>query len=276
MVQNNYIIFSDLDGTLLDHNTYSYAPAKEALNRIREVSIPLILVSSKTRQELLHYQNELELTGFPFVVENGSAFYTPPGYFKKFTNHRQNGDLWEYILGLDVVKIRNALEEISKKHAYEIRGFHNSTPEEISRRTGLSQQKALSAMKREFSIPVFFDTRTEKILQQEVNNYGLSVLYGGRFIHVLGGSNKGACLKKIMLGFRQKYSEINLLSIALGDSLNDFAMLEAADYPVLVKKFDGRYEDRAGLDRLIYSPEAGPAGWNRSVLALLNNQNLAR
>ena len=44
----NLIVFTDLDGTLLDHATYSHAEATPALERLRERAIPLVLASSKT------------------------------------------------------------------------------------------------------------------------------------------------------------------------------------------------------------------------------------
>jgi mannosyl-3-phosphoglycerate phosphatase len=274
ITRQNYIIFSDLDGTLLDHHTYSYAPAGEALSRIRELSIPLILVSSKTRSELMHYQAELNLVGYPFVVENGAAFFTPIGYFDQLKGYQKDGLLWQYKLGSDIVKIRAALEAISLKHKYLIRGFHNSSPKEIAQKTGLEPERVQKAMQREFSIPVFFDKRAEKILNEEVGKYDLTILYGGRFMHILGKSNKGDCLRYIMKGYHQKYPNNKFVSIALGDSLNDFAMLNAADYAVLVKKYNGEYENRARLDRVIYSPDIGPSGWNKSVLSILKLQKM--
>ena len=47
-------IFTDLDGTLLDHDTYSWAPAAPAIERIKKLGIPLIAISSKTLAELSH------------------------------------------------------------------------------------------------------------------------------------------------------------------------------------------------------------------------------
>ena len=67
----NYIIFSDLDGTLLDHKTYTFDPALEALSIIKSRQIPLILSSSKTRAEIERIQSHLTLKD-PFIFENGS------------------------------------------------------------------------------------------------------------------------------------------------------------------------------------------------------------
>ena len=75
------LVFTDLDGTLLDHHSYSWAPASQALSRIAKRDIPLILSSSKTRGEILKLRRQLH-NRHPFIVENGSAVYVPAGYFK--------------------------------------------------------------------------------------------------------------------------------------------------------------------------------------------------
>ena len=46
------VLFSDLDGTLLDAQTYSFEAAREALEVLHERDVPLVLVSSKTRLEI--------------------------------------------------------------------------------------------------------------------------------------------------------------------------------------------------------------------------------
>ena len=80
----SHVIFSDLDGTLLDHQSYEFTAAQPAINFIKENQVPLILVSSKTKDEMIHYQSELGISGLPFVVENGSAIYTEIEYFRNY------------------------------------------------------------------------------------------------------------------------------------------------------------------------------------------------
>ncbi len=46
------VIFTDLDGTLLDHHNYSFIPAIPCLEFIRKQNIPLIFTSSKTSIEI--------------------------------------------------------------------------------------------------------------------------------------------------------------------------------------------------------------------------------
>lgn len=73
------IIFTDLDGSLLNHDNYSFSEAIPAINRVRESEIPLIIVTSKTRREVESIQQELRIKE-PFVVENGAAIYFPNSY----------------------------------------------------------------------------------------------------------------------------------------------------------------------------------------------------
>ena len=72
------IVFSDLDGTLLEHDTYGFEAARPALDLLWGKNIPLILCSSKTRTEMEGYQKRLGIAG-PFIVENGAGVYIPQG-----------------------------------------------------------------------------------------------------------------------------------------------------------------------------------------------------
>jgi len=68
-----YLIFSDLDGTLLDEDTYSFQEATEAIEFLKEKEIPLILCSSKTRFEMELYREKMDIMTYPFIPENGGA-----------------------------------------------------------------------------------------------------------------------------------------------------------------------------------------------------------
>ena len=74
------VLFTDLDGTLLDHDTYSFEPAREALRALESEDIPVVFTTSKTRAEIEKWRR---LTGNadPFISENGGAIFVPEGYF---------------------------------------------------------------------------------------------------------------------------------------------------------------------------------------------------
>ena len=74
------IIFTDLDGTLLDQYNYSYKKAIKALNLIRKKDIPLVFCTSKTRAEIEFYRKKLS-NKHPFISENGGAIFIPNNYF---------------------------------------------------------------------------------------------------------------------------------------------------------------------------------------------------
>jgi predicted mannosyl-3-phosphoglycerate phosphatase (HAD superfamily) len=59
LARSPLVIFTDLDGTLLDLETYSYLPALEALGRVISGGVPLVFCSSKTSSEQQHYQEQL-------------------------------------------------------------------------------------------------------------------------------------------------------------------------------------------------------------------------
>ncbi len=74
------VVFSDLDGTLLEIGDYPLREAEPALQRLRSEGIPLVLCTSKTFAEVEWYRDRLRNT-HPFIVESGGAIYIPKGYF---------------------------------------------------------------------------------------------------------------------------------------------------------------------------------------------------
>ena len=74
------LVFTDLDGTLLDHDDYGFAAAQPALSQLRALHIPLIPVTSKTLAEMRLLGRQLGIQ-HPLIVENGSVICLPEGYF---------------------------------------------------------------------------------------------------------------------------------------------------------------------------------------------------
>ena len=98
MQKTQNIIFSDLDGTLIGHSTYSYKAALAALHLLKEKKVPLIFCTSKTRAEINKYRKELGIKD-PFISENGGAIFVPKKYFDfEFSFSKQ-------ISGYDIIEI---------------------------------------------------------------------------------------------------------------------------------------------------------------------------
>ena len=67
--------------------------------------------------------------------------------------------------------------------------------------------------------------------------------------------------------YEAKYGRI--ISIGLGDGLNDLPLLRELEHPVLVRKEDGTHDADVSLSGLLRTEGIGPAGWNEAVLELL-------
>jgi len=244
-----YIIFTDLDGTLIDEN-YSFEDALPALNVLKEKKIPIIFCSGKTRVEQESFKNKMGIN-HPFIAENGSAIYIPKGYFKE----RQGEALDNYeaiVLGTEFEEIRKNIASLREK--YMIEGYYTMSNEAVAKTTGLSLEDAKLAKNREFSETIV--NADEKALDELRKNF--NVVLGGRFIHVFGkGADKGKAVKLLT----EIYSKLeDVKTIGLGNSYNDEPMLRAVDVPAIVRNTDGNWADLK-IENMYKANGVGPKGW---------------
>ena len=254
------LIVTDLDGTLLDHNNYKYDEAMSALKIIEEQQVPLILNSSKTAAEIKVIRQSLN-NKHPFVVENGAGIYLPTD-----TNAYEIIEFAE-----DRKEILLILQKIKEKLKLSYIGFNDMSVAELMLCTGLNKEQAELAKQRDFTEPLKWqdDDSQWLLFCEELEEVGLSFTKGGRFISVSTDLNKGQAVNWIR-NYYEKELNLNPIIIALGDSENDKQMLENADYPILVKSPAHDFPD-INVDNLTYTTEYGPAGWNKSVIKLLDS-----
>ena len=273
MLPARHLIFTDLDGTLLDPHTYSWFAAEKALREIDRRRVPLIFVTSKTRAELEYLRRKLGHT-HPFVTENGGGVFIPQGYFSAHIEGARRVAHYHCLeLARPYAVIIVALEEIAAETGVSVVGFHQMSVREIAKNTGLSVQQAELARQREFDEPFFFAGATEQLTQKFVyaaRRRGMAVERGGRFWHLFSGSDKGRAVRYLVKRYRSA-ARRRLRSVGLGDSPNDLSLLAAVDLAVLLPHPDGSL-DREVLSRLphaIRGSAPGPAGWNQAVLRTL-------
>jgi mannosyl-3-phosphoglycerate phosphatase len=264
------VVFTDLDGTLLDHETYEWQDAEEALDRCRRLQVPVVLVSSKTRAEMEALRIELGLF-WPLVSENGGGIFFPeacPMAPPTEANPCEGGHVMP--LGLPYERLVRTLRSLREETGWGLRGFSDMGLEEICRRTGLPPEKARLASRREYDEPFVWEDGNRidvPELVQEAEKRGARVTRGGRFFHLFGSCDKGEAVLRLATWFQKEYPV--LWTAGLGDSLNDVPMLRHVDRPILVRSaqsFGDRIEAVPGLR---VTEERGPAGWNRAVLNLL-------
>ncbi len=271
------VLFTDLDGSLLDNVTHSFEPARAALELLRALSIPLVLVSSKTQSEIEEVRARLDSRA-PFVVENGGAVFVPYRYFGDSFGKVMARAGYEVIeFGTPYARLRSALSDISAKTGVELRGFGDMTPEELAERTGLSRQAALLAKQRAYDEPFLIggpSSATSRVLRG-IGDQELRWTRAGRFHHLTGRNDKGMACQLLAHWYRRKWfhdsARHDVVTVGVGDSLSDVPMLEQVDIPILVQRADGTYDKDVRVRNLTHANGPGPVGWSLAVSDLLRS-----
>jgi len=265
------IIFTDLDGTLLDQDTYSFESAEPALRQIRLERIPLVFSSSKTRTEIELYRKKLE-NDHPFISENGGAVFVPKHYFSfPFPYDRELEEYFVLELGTFYLQIIEVLKLIKKETGISIRGFSDLTEEELASLCGLSLEEAAFAKKREYDEPFIIEDGEDEveIVKRKIEERGMNYVWGGKFHHILGKNDKGKAVEILKELYENEF--FSVLTIGIGDSLNDLPMLLVVDHPIFIKG-GGSFSLGAlsTIQGLTIAEGAGPQAWNKAILNKLN------
>ena len=253
------VVFSDLDGTLLDHETYSWAPAKPALKRLARLEVPVILASSKTADEIHAIQSDMGLTSYPAIIENGAGIFR--------SGIEEQGQPQDY------AKLRSILDKVSPDSREHFLGFGDLSNEDVARATGLSQVAAASARTRSFSEPGLWSGSSEaqNRFLSELAKYDVTARAGGRFLTLSFGKTKKDRMEDVIALYSPN------VTVALGDAPNDVEMLENSDYGFIVSnphhpplpRLKG--EDDGRIERI---DAPGPEGWNAAMMAILDRLEL--
>jgi len=265
------VIFTDLDGTLLDRNTYSFEPALPALNLIRQKGVPLILTSSKTRAEIELVQKQLE-NSHPFVSENGGAIFIPKDYFSfPFHYDRESAKYFILELGAPYSVMIEVLDSIRKETGISIKGFSDFSEKELSSFCGLGQKEAAFAKKREYDEPFMIEggEKEFEIVERKIKEKGMNYAWGGRFHHIFGKNDKGKAVEILKELFKTHFSSI--FTVGIGDSLNDLPMLSLVDYPIFLKeKGDPLPETFSLIQNVRVINGGGPEAWSEVIVNIVN------
>ena len=275
------LIFTDLDGTLIDHDTYDFKEAQPALDQLRSRSIPVIICSSKTRAEIEICRLRMGLS-YPFIVENGGAIFIPSHTLDLSSPPPSRGRVWVEVkfvkrgpyhvveLGVPYAHLCTIWKEIKKKN-FRMKGFSEMTIEEIAACTGLPLEEASLAARREYSEPfIFSDTSAQfRLLESLLQKRGLRITRGGRFYHMIGLNDKGTAVQVLRRVYANTYPDKRIWTAGLGDSANDIPMLRHVDMPIVIRKKTGEWEHIQGVEPVICSDKAGPRGWAEMIHTIL-------
>lgn len=254
------LIFSDLDGTLLDHETYDWSPARPALARLLRIGGGVVLATSKTGAEVAPLRAEMGLGDWPAVIENGAGILEP-------------GDS-PSVAG-DYARIRAALDALPAGLRAGFTGFGDLDAAGVAAVTGLPQTAAERAKARAFSEPgtwVGSDGDRTRFLAA-LAEAGIAARWGGRFLTLSLGRAKADAMAALIDRFAPRHT------MALGDAPNDAEMLEAAEIGVIVPNPHGTpmpvlMGEAEG--RITRARRPGPEGWNLSVGQVIDELELSQ
>lgn len=262
------ILFSDLGGTLLDFESYSCAKTSRAVQALKSQGVSIVFCSSKSRAEQEFYRSSLEVTD-PFIVENGSAVFIPKGYFKqKIPFNSYITEHYEVIvLGKPVGFIREVIEKARQELSLPLLCYFDLPVEEVSMYTGLALKSCRRAMQREFSETILKGRATDAfnglLAQHELRN-----IPGSKFQTIVSDqADKGKAVDILLSLYQNEWGEV--MSYGVGDSMNDFEMLQSVHDPYLVQQPSGVWADLDN-ESIKKVNGVGPSGWNKVAEIILS------
>ncbi len=271
------IIFSDIDGTIIDKETYSFEESIKALKKVLLLKIPVILVSSKSFSEIELYREKMGIRD-PFISENGGAIFIPHGYFKEKPEQCiQKGNHFIKELATPLSSLSENIKEFQNHLNNEIIFFTDLPAEEIRRISNLPLEEAELSKKREYDLP-FIVKETSHLKDEEIFSAAerahLNITKGGRYYHILSQSDKGKAVQYLKKEFSKYFK--SFISVGLGDGPNDLEMLLEVDEPIVIKKLDGTYAQELlkELPSSTKTNKIGPAGWSEAITNLLTKHNI--
>jgi mannosyl-3-phosphoglycerate phosphatase len=258
--KKKFLVLTDLDATFLDHS-YSWDVAKPAIARLRELGLPLVLNSSKTVAEMKDLAMELGLQS-PLVAENGGLLAIP---------NEHTGDYSLQIRGLPRKEILEVAHGLRSEMGYKFEGFADWSDQELAERSGLSIIQSQRSLARLATEPFLWEDSESLRLEfaDQLSIQGIRMLRGGRFWHLMGASDKADGSASVLKYYQELEPDTEWQVIALGDSANDTAMLEAADIAVVIPHSDGAHISPKA-PRVVHAPFPATKGWNAAILSLLD------
>jgi len=258
------IFLTDLDGTLLNFDNFSFEAIRADLLEFIKSGIDIIPVSSKTRPEMIKFCSALGVD-LPFIYENGAGFCSDA----KTSN--QN----DVILGRPVDELMQIWDaSIPVELKADCKFLSAMEIEECSALLGLSGEPLALALARSYTALLKFtgDKTALTLLNIYVERAGLTLQKGGRVFCLSGLHNKASFINR----FRQKISGQKIMDrpeniiIAFGDGNNDIPMLNAADFACIIPRPNGEHlpPDKITTKKIIASQPA-PLGWIETAEAAL-------
>jgi len=266
---SKFVVFTDLDGTLLDHKSCSFRRALPALDVMVRRQIAVVPLSSKTAAQMRYWMKLLSLHG-PFVSEDGGGIFIPESYFPGSIPGavKENSEL-RISLGTGIIEAREGLKKVSSEAGVAVTGFGDLKEDEVLELTGLKAAELEASMAREYDEPfLLVDNDSAALLFEVAQKNGFSVVRGDGIFHISRGCDKGRAVEILTELFRRLYPEA--VTIGIGDCANDISLLHSVDHAYLVMRHDGTYDPEVSDESVKKVGGIGPHGWRMAMEEVFN------
>ena len=251
------IVFSDIDGTILDVKRYSFEDSLRAIQRLIGMDIPLIMVSSKTHSEIMKLHGALGLH-HPFVFENGAGIGFADGSY--------------ILLGKDIQELSNH-KTIIRAMVKNCIWVDDIPVQELSLYTGLSHDDVTLMLQRKASLLFMAEQLPTTItdINSSIAEYGIAITTGGKFFTVQDSQvNKGGAVQYIKDLFQKRYDD--MYTIGIGDGYNDIDMFNAVDEAYFVGDDTLFISIQGQCNKVTMTQRKGPDGFS-DIINMITQPN---
>ncbi|MGD8418626.1 MAG: HAD-IIB family hydrolase [Pseudomonadales bacterium] len=268
----NWLIVTDLDGTLLDDG-YPSVHAGAAIDTIAASydDAWIALASSKTPAEMMELVGHCRTEPI-LIFENGSGMAWREAVLCRPGGSRL-GDYELECFGRPYADVLGTLQALRRASGYPFRGFYDMTVDEVAQRTGLAPAEAQRARERVGSEPIVWEGSEAALdaFRADLAEQGLNMVLGGRFHHIGSHLSKGRALAKLWRMLRFQFG-VHAQTVACGDAPNDLEMMERADHAIVFPTREGGYLHPENPNTY-RAPIAGPAAWLEAVSGVLDHHD---
>ena len=269
---SSVVIYTDLDGTLLDHHTYAFDEALETIKALKDRGIPIIPCTSKTRAETVGLMQAMGIDG-PMIIENGAAIWVPQGWgLERPTGSDSDADAWCHSFGPSRGMIRRQLAILSIEWGNRYQSLCDLSDKQVAAVTGLDLDGAARAKQREHcETLIWLGTPADRTaFAEQIETLDMRCVQGGRFVHVLASGGKAEAVSWLHHKIcRERPGFDGAISVSAGDAENDVEMLEVTDLALLVRSPVNEPPTVRRQGGLVISDTEGPAGWAEGIEALI-------
>lgn len=267
------VVFTDPDGTLLEHHMHPCVQAVEGVEFLADHSVPIVLCSSRTRAELELIQQAFHFR-HPFISENGGAVYLPRGYFSSSSSPATMSGYDVIAFGRPHHQVVETLLRTAETLGIEVRDFNGMSVQEVASECGLALADARLAQLREYGEPfriLASDLAVHSRLFNGLRRAGLRCVNGGRFHHVSSGADVRRSVRTLTSLYRQQSGDV--LTVGISAGITDPSFLREVDVPIVVQNTD---VDTALVLRKVpmarVTSTAGSLGWAEAILSVVETE----